>query len=133
MRRGVHVFPHDSGASVNGERTWTELVGRRHFDHSRPLGVAGCSQEQQTDQQKSSHPISRSGALKYLSRMASPAMYVRASKVPVGFAPGFCGYSAAPATNTFGVSQTWPYLLQTELLGSAPMMAPPVQCVLWYS
>src|SRR3954469_23398907 len=60
-------------------------------------------------------------------------MYARAASVPVGLAPGFCGYCAAPVTKTLGVSQTCPDLFTTELHGSEPMIAPPVMWVVWYT
>ena len=35
-------------------------------------------------------------------------------------------------TKTFGTSQLCRYLLIALVFGSAPMIAPPVLCVLWY-
>src|SRR4249919_696331 len=94
---------------------------------------AGRQERETTEQDRELHVCtSGPGDLRYCFVMASAAQYASAPTVSVGLYDAFCGYAEAPMTKTLCTSQHWRKRLTTLVDGSAPMIAPPVLCVLWY-
>src|SRR5882724_1735867 len=99
----------------------------------RWVGARGAGANQRPRRARGQHPFERGAAveahhssLRFMrSRMWSEARHASAMMVSVGFLSAFEAKTAPSATNRLGTSQVCPQEFTTELLGSAPMMAPP--------